>query len=153
MRIIIAFILILNLSACLELIGEKGNGVRITKKITVGDFNRLEVSGSFEVILTEDNASEVTIEIDENLLRFIDVAVRGSSLEIDSDRRLDSKEGVIIKVPVKSLVSLTSSGASNIETTNPLQSDNFSVNSGQSSLLICLLNCISLISSFSKSSL
>lgn len=128
MRIATACILILSLSACSELIGEKGNGVRITEKIKVGDFNRLEISGSFEVILTENNTDEVVIEIDENLLRYIDITVRGTLLEIDSDRRLDSKDGIIIEVPVKKLASLSSSGASSIQTTNPLQSDNININ-------------------------
>ena len=118
----------LTFTACNELIGERGNDERITKEITVDSFEKIEISGAFDVMLVPSNQHEVTIEADENLLRFIDIAVRGNRLIIESERRLSSRKGIKIKVPVKGLEAILSSGASNIENDEPISTKELDIN-------------------------
>ena len=107
-------------TGCNELIGERGNDERITKEITLDSFDKIEVSGAFDVTLTPSNSNILTIESDENLLRYIDISVRGNRLFIETDRRLSSRKGIKIEVPIKELKAISSSGASDIISNEPI---------------------------------
>jgi hypothetical protein len=121
-------LLVLVFSACDVLIGERGNDERVTKEITIDSFDKIEVSGAFDVMLTPSNSNEVIIEGDENLLKYIDISVRGNRLIIETDRRLSSRRGIKIEVPVKELNGISSSGASDIENTEPISSEELDIN-------------------------
>ena len=114
-------------TACDVLIGERGNDERVTKEVTIDSFDKIEVSGAFEVLLTPSSSNEVIIEADENLLRYIDISVRGNTLFIETDKRLSSRRGIKIEVPVKELNEVSSSGASDIENTEPISSEELNI--------------------------
>lgn len=120
-------LVLLAFTACNQLIGERGNDERITKEITVESFDKIEVSGAFEILLTPSENNVVIIEVDENLLRYIDIYVRGDRLFIETDRRLSSRKGIKIEVPVKELRAISSSGASNIESSEPISSSELEI--------------------------
>lgn len=118
---------ILAFTGCDMLVGERGNDERITKEITVDNFDKIAVSGAFEVILTPSSSNEIIIEVDENLLKYIDIAVRGNRLFIETDRRLSSRKGIKIIIPVQDLRGISSSGASDIESTEPIISEELDI--------------------------
>lgn len=120
-------LVLLAFTACNQLIGERGNEERVTKEITIESFEKIEVSGAFEIKLTPSESNVVIIEVDENLLRYIDIAVRGNRLFIDTDRRLNSRKGIKIEVPVKELRGISSSGASDIESSEPISSSEINI--------------------------
>lgn len=120
-------LVLLAFTACNQLIGERGNDERITKEITVESFDKIEVSGAFEILLTPSENNVVIIEVDENLLRYINIYVRGDRLFIETDRRLSSRKGIKIEVPVKELRAISSSGASNIESSEPISSSELEI--------------------------
>ena len=120
-------LVLLAFTACDMLISERGNDERITEKVTVDDFDKIEISGAFDVMLTPSNSREVIIEADENLLRYIDIVVRGNRLFIETDRRLSSRKGIKIEVPVKDLRRISSSGASDIESSEPIISEELDI--------------------------
>lgn len=109
--------------SCNQLFGERGNGNRITEIVAVADFERLEIAGGFEVMLSSTTTGNITIEVDENLLRYIKVGVNEGTLTVDTDRRLDSEDGVKLIIPVNNLSVLTSSGASEIKSDGPIRSE------------------------------
>ncbi|MEN8250638.1 MAG: head GIN domain-containing protein [Bacteroidota bacterium] len=111
------------LIGCNQIIGERGNDERITETYEVEEFNRIEISGAFNIILTPSNDQIVKLEVDDNLVKFIDIEVRGNKLYVETDRRLDSRGGINVKIPVKDLKGLSSSGASNIRTTDVIISN------------------------------
>lgn len=111
---------LLAFTACNELIGERGNDERVTKEITLDSFDKIDISGAFYVTLTPSNSNILTIESDENLLRYIDISVRGNRLFIETDRRLSSRKGIKIGVPIKELKAISSSGASDIISNEPI---------------------------------
>lgn len=126
-------------ASCSELIGERGNGNRITEIVSVEDFEQIEIAGGFEVTLAPLSTGNLTIEVDENLLRYIKVAVNEGTLTVDSDRRLDSEEGVKLFIPVKHLSLLVSSGASEIISDGPIRSESLAIElSGAGSLELIL---------------
>ena len=118
----LVILVLLAFTACNQLIGERGNDERITKEITVDSFEKIEISGAIDIMLNPSDTNVVVIEVDENLLRYIDVSVRGNRLFIETDRRLNSRRGIKIEVPVKGLRGIISSGASDIESMEPISS-------------------------------
>lgn len=122
MKKLFIFTLTTLLVSCVELIGERGNGNRVTRNITVDDFDEIEIAGSFEVSLRNDRSHEVAIEVDENLFDYINCYVRGGTLYLDTERRLDSQDGILVSIPVQEINRLSSSGASEIESKDPLVS-------------------------------
>jgi Putative auto-transporter adhesin, head GIN domain len=115
-------LLMLSFTACNEIIGERGNDDRITKEFTVDNFEKIEISGGFDITLTPYKSNEVILEVDENLVDYIDISVRGNKLYIDADRRMSSRQGIKIKVPVQEISAISSSGASNIQSSGPISS-------------------------------
>jgi hypothetical protein len=118
---------LLAFTACNQLIGERGNEERVTKEITIDSFEKIEVSGAFDILLKPSDTNVVVIEADENLLRYIEIAVRGNRLFIETDRRLNSRKGIKIEVPVKGLRGILSSGASDIESIEPISSSELEI--------------------------
>jgi hypothetical protein len=118
---------LLAFTACNQLIGERGNDERVTKEITVDNFEKIEISGAFDVVLKPSEDNQVILEADENLLRYIDIYVRGNRLFIETDRRLNSRRGIKIEVPVKELRGILSSGASDIESMEPISSSDLEI--------------------------
>ncbi len=122
MKRVIFILSVLALTACKELIGERGNEDRVTKSITIDSFEKVEISGNFKITLTPSEDNELAIEADENLHQYIDVFVRGNTLYILTDRRLNSRKGIIIDIPVMELRRITSSGVSTIESKGLIKS-------------------------------
>lgn len=127
MRLILTVSLGLFLTSCLELVGERGNGVRVEETITVDDFDRIDIGGAFIVKISQANSNDVTIEVDENLLDYIEIGVQGKTLKVNSERRLDSRDGIIINIPVKSLRAISCSGASEVTTTKPVLAEKLDI--------------------------
>jgi hypothetical protein len=96
-----------------------GNGMSTRDVREVPNFDKLEVSGPFEVRLVSGKTGSVIIEGEKNLTGFITTKVEGNTLSIapESGRLFKSSNGnkIIIKVPFDSLsaISLTGSGQIN----------------------------------------
>ncbi len=118
---LIVMILLASIS-CSEFIGERGNGERITKTYTVDEFDEIELSGAYDIFLIPSTSNDITIEIDENLLQYIEIYVIGDRLVVGSDRRLNSREGIKIEIPVEGLKRIVTSGASDITSEEPIRS-------------------------------
>lgn len=62
--------------------GIKGSGKAISEERQISNFTGLDVSGGFEVVLTQGNQQALVIEADDNLMREIITEVRGGELNI-----------------------------------------------------------------------
>ena len=128
MRTGLIIVLTTLLTGCYQLIGERGNDERVTESFMVDDFDRIEISGAFRVILTPSDNHEVKLEVDENLVKYINIDVRGDRLYIETDRRLESRGGIIVDIPVsEGLREIISSGASDIRTSSVILTEDINV--------------------------
>jgi len=116
------FILLWASVSCNGIMGEQGNGERITKTFTVDDFDEIDFSGAFDIHLDPSNQGDIILEVDENLVQYIQIYVRGNRLIIDSDRSLSSREGIKIEIPVNQISKIVTSGASDIISTEAIRS-------------------------------
>ena len=119
--------LAVSIMSCSELIGERGNGERTTKTYTLEPYSKIDISGGYEVSLVPSESHEVILKVDENLVDEIKIYVRGNRLIIESERMLHSPEGIKLEIPAYNISELTSSGASNISSYDPIKSDNLAI--------------------------
>jgi hypothetical protein len=92
----------------------KGSGNVVTEERDVSGFDRVALSGFGEVIITQGDEESLTVETDDNLMRYIETVVRGVTLELgftDDDILLRPSKSIIFRLSVIELTALDSSGA------------------------------------------
>ncbi|MCL2566442.1 MAG: DUF2807 domain-containing protein [Defluviitaleaceae bacterium] len=67
-----------------------GSGEMVLRDFAPGDFNAIEISGSFSVSFTEDSAAALTVNMQENLFEHLEVDVRSNTLHVRSTRTFNT---------------------------------------------------------------
>ena len=118
---ILAGVALLLSSAC-RLGGVRGSGNMITETRNVGDFDRIEISNAYKLIIKQDTAgtSKLTVNADDNLMKYIKTDVSGGKLHIYNHKNIRSREGLTVTVTVKNLKQINASGAVTVESDGKL---------------------------------
>jgi Putative auto-transporter adhesin, head GIN domain len=107
----------------------KGNGNIVSKIITTEGYEKIKVSGFFDVELIAGEEGQITIKGEENLLDFIEIKVTGNELKIGTEKgkRLSTSKGnsVFITVPFKTLNEVSLAGSGDINTKNKITANQF----------------------------
>ena len=95
----------------------KGSGNVVTEERDVSGFDSVALSGFGEVIITQGDEESLTVETDDNLMRYIETQVRGGTLELGftDDILLRPSKSIIFRLSVIDLTALDSSGAGKFE--------------------------------------
>ncbi|MGH7549188.1 MAG: head GIN domain-containing protein [Gemmatimonadota bacterium] len=115
-----ALLLLLAATACGISIGEpgvRGSGRRIAETRPVGDFDRVHVSGEFDVRITSGTSPSLRIEGDDNLLPLVETRIVDGALRVRSDRDLDPDRRILIEIGTPALVGVETSGSSDVRAT------------------------------------
>ncbi len=107
-------------AGCMFMDGVDGNGNVIKETRETGSFSAINVSGAFNVILTQGDAESVTVEADENLHPIIKTKVKGNMLHINAKENIGWAKALNIYVSFKSLDEIDISGACELKATNSL---------------------------------
>jgi len=107
---------VLLLSAC-NITAARGSGNVVTEERQVSGFDSVALSGVGRVIITQGDAESLTIETDDNLMRYIESEVRDGRLEIRiaSDTIPIPSHSIIYRLGVVDLSEIDSSGAGSFE--------------------------------------
>lgn len=107
----------------------KGNGTVITKNITTASYDKVQVSGFFDVDLIAGEEGKITLEGEENLLDFVAIEVIGNELKIGTqrDKRISTSKGkkIQITVPFQTLNEVSLAGSGDVTTKNTITSRQF----------------------------
>lgn len=97
--------------------GEKGSGTLVTRRFDVGEFDRIELDGGFDVYVTVGGAGDVTATVDDNLVDLFTAEVERGVLRLDWKQgcRPDRKSRVDVTLP--ELKGFTVNGAGDVEIT------------------------------------
>ena len=118
----------------------RGSGNVVARDIAVASFSRLEVGSAFEVTVSLGGQPSLTLRIDDNLDRHVDVGVDGDTLHIGL-RRGTSVSDVTLQAAVTapSLAQIQGSGSSRIRLQDPLAGEDLRLElSGASRLDLAL---------------
>lgn len=119
-----------------KLTGIKGDGNLTTDIREVEEFEKIDVSGNFEVDVKVGEAKKLEIIAESNLLRFIKTKVKRNTLYISSRENLRPRRELKIIVSVPTLYAIECSGVNDIFAEG-INSDQFDIDlSGAGSINI-----------------
>jgi hypothetical protein len=126
--IILAGFALTGLSGCfLNCVHGSGNSKTVTRK--PGDFEGIEISGGYKVILKQDSSYGIKITADDNLLKYIKTNVHGGMLHIYNKRSFCDEGEMTIYIGVGKLEEVRTSGAIDLEGDGHIKTDNLSIHS------------------------
>ena len=99
----------------------RGSGTVITETRQINNFDSIELSGSGKVIVTQGGSKSLTIETDDNVMKYVESEVEGGTLKLGlvtgnpTGVNIQTFSQLVFYVGVDDLTSLTVSGSGNIE--------------------------------------
>jgi len=121
-------LLVVLFTACETMVREHGNGNMVTNSVDVDDFEEIDVSGNFEIILKKGDEPAVELTADENLVEFIDINTVGDRLIVETTRSLESDEGLELLITYTELSAVDVGGAATITSRGNIEGDYLSIN-------------------------
>ncbi len=122
MKKIISFLFaLIVLSSCHQI---QGSGNVVTENRSTGDFTGVSAGGGFEVELKTGPSTEVRVEADDNLMKYIETRVSGNVLHISTKSNTNIMDGhykVFVTSPEINFIN--SSGAASIHIINVIKND------------------------------
>lgn len=112
--------------------GIEGSGLSKTEKRDVAEFSSIEVEGVFQVEVTLQKDFDVQVEADDNLLEFIKTEVDGQTLKIETTKRLNLKNPLIVRISAPNIVGVGTSGVAQVTLTN-INNDQLEIDSSGAS--------------------
>jgi len=128
----------------------------VTEQRSASDFNRVELAGSGEVVITQGDQESLAVEAEDNLLSHIGTEVRGHTLYLGVQDGLPDvvvlpTRPVIYHVSMKSVAGLTLSGSGDIKTAH-LDTDQLDLSlTGSGNVLVDSVNATRVTSRISGS--
>jgi len=125
-----------------------GRGPVVSQDFAVDRFTGINIGGNHEIIWTESNEFAVRIEMQENLLRHMQVTVQNDTLRIRSTRNNINIFGIgsgsntrtRIYIYSPSLSSVNFSGSIRVENWDDIYTDNFSLNASGAATINLVVN-------------
>ena len=107
----------------------KGNGNVIKKNVTTPDYEKVVVSGFFDVDLVAGKEGKIAVEGEENLLQHLKIEVADNVLTIGTQKgkRISPSFGkkITITVPFESLNEVSLSGSGDVNSKSTIKSPEF----------------------------
>lgn len=94
--------------------GVKGSGTTASEKRELSGFRAVEVGGVFQVEIIAQKDFGVEVEADDNLLQYIKTEVRGGKLNIEMDKKVSTKNAILIRISAPDIDDLDVSGAAKV---------------------------------------
>jgi hypothetical protein len=107
----------------------KGDGNVINTSREVGNFDKMSVSGAFDVDLVNGKEGKMEIKIEKNLLPYLVTEVQNGNLKIKwkTGTNIHTNKGVHLTVYFKDLSGVAMSGSGDIVSRDIIKSDSFDV--------------------------
>jgi hypothetical protein len=137
-KIFVLIIALVILAGCSQ-IPITGSGNVISQEEPISDFDKVDISSSFDVDISQGKSFSVVIRVDDNLVEHLQVVKEGSTLKIglDPNRNYTASNATMeAAVTMPELIGLDLSGASQATITGFMSANDLSVDlSGASSLV------------------
>jgi len=112
--VLLSVVSLLLLSSCrINCVRGSGNQTSETRKVP--DFTKIDVSGEFKLILKQDSSSSLTINADDNLLKYIKTTVTDGKLKIYTKKSICNSGELVVTIGVRHIDDIGASGAVTIE--------------------------------------
>lgn len=107
----------------------KGNGNMVTKERNTGDYDAVNIAGSFDVELVSGTEGNIVIKAEENLIPHIETEVKNNTLKISVEKGYDLRPGknhkMQITVPFQDISKVSLAGSGDVMTKSAIKADTF----------------------------
>ena len=127
-KLIILFAIVLfSISSNAQWKKVKGNGNVTTTTRTVSDYDKIGVSGSFDVKLVAGAEGKLTIQAEDNLLEYLITETEGERLKIKWKKGINVRttKKILITIPFKDIEEVALAGSGDVTSNDIIESDNF----------------------------
>ena len=127
---LISMIMFMMLTSCTysqSFIPVKGKGMPVDRNFNVSDFNGIEVSGGFDVILVQGNSETLTLTAQENLFEYITAKVDQGILKIYTRNNIMATQQLKARIVFKSINNLKVSGGGDVTSETPVNVEDLGV--------------------------
>ncbi len=133
--------------------GVKGNGNVTTITRSVGNYDEINVGGSFDVELVAGTEGSITIQGESNLLEYIVTEVRGNALKIkvENNKNIRSTKKIKITIPFQDISEVSLAGSGNMWNKDVIKATNFKTSVAGSGDLILKVDTSSVDASLAGS--
>ncbi len=103
----------------------KGNGHKIQTTRVTSDYEKITISGSFNIKLIKGTVGKLKIHIEENLMPYLITEVNKGTLNIHwkKNMHIKTRRSVLIEVPFKSLNAISMSGSGDVFSDETITTD------------------------------
>lgn len=77
-----------------------GSGKHVTKDFKLADFTSVDVSGAFQVEVSQADSFGINVTADDNILEFVKAVKEGSTLRISIDARQKQVQATLLKAAI-----------------------------------------------------
>lgn len=104
-----------------------GSGRMITEERTVGHFEEVTIDGSMDVIIEQGPAKPLTIEAEDNVMRFVETYISGTTLRIRMRDGLNLRKHkqIIVHIQSEDYRKVVFSGSGEVTTPDTIRSTQF----------------------------
>lgn len=109
----------------------KGNGKVTTVTRTTPDYDGISCAGSFDFILVSGTEGKITIEGEDNLLKYIITEVKNNRLEVKTENNINlspsSNKTIKITIPFKDIDNVSLAGSGDLTNTDTIKATDLKV--------------------------
>jgi hypothetical protein len=124
MKPIAFFLIMISLSSCFGLGGERinGNGVSASEERSLGNFHSVSGMGSMNIVLSQAPSATIKIEADQNLLDYIETRNSSGRVEIYTREgyNLNPKSGITVYASALDFKEISIAGSGKIKSTGKI---------------------------------
>ena len=117
-------LLIITVLTSCNMLCENGSGKPASEIRSVLEFDEIEIDGQAKVFIEQGNKAKLEIEIDSNLLQFVNTKVSGMKLKIYDEKCFEDVSKYEIHIRVANLSSLYVGGSINVKTDGVFKTEN-----------------------------
>ncbi|MDF1671905.1 MAG: DUF2807 domain-containing protein [Vicingaceae bacterium] len=125
-RILFLIVLAFSFYSCVNSIDGDGNVT--TEERSTDSFNKIDISGHFEVFINQGNTEKLEIEADYNLIELIETETKSNTLYIKSKKPIGNAESLKLYITVKNITDIDISGAVELNSKGTLDGENLEIN-------------------------
>lgn len=116
----------------------KGNGKVITETRKISSFDKVNVGGSFDVYLIDGTEGKLTLEGEENILKYIETEVKNGKLNVHFKQNTNIKatKKLTVTIPFEKIEAVALGGSGNVIAKKHIKADVVSFGLGGSGNII-----------------
>ncbi len=119
----------------------EGEGPLTERNVEVSSFDKIRISGGWEVTLVPGEAYDLEINVQENLQDHVTVSIDGSTLEVGVEGHVSTDERMKIRIAAPEIAGIHLSGASVLRTENVLSGSELDLECSGASELYLEVDC------------